>query len=310
MNISESDRVQLMLHSLEGLSVGDAMGEQFFDWPAEASRRVDERLVPAGPWQYTDDTIMAVSIVELLREHGRINQDRLAAAFAQRYAEKPDRGYGPGAHRILGAIAHGADWHIESHAAFDGAGSAGNGGAMRAGPLGAYFCNDIDRLISQAALSAEVTHAHPDGQVGAIAVALAAAWAVRRVLGNAGPGSEPYEESVFDFVRRHIPDGKVRSGITRAASLPAEANVRDAAALLGSGVRTTAADTVPFCLWIVNRHPDNFESAIWATLAGLGDRDTTCAIVGSIVALCDTTRGIPREWRERREALPLQKPTA
>jgi ADP-ribosylglycohydrolase len=62
-----------------------------------------------------------------------------------------------------------------------------------------------------------------------------------------------------------------------------------------------AFDTVPFCLWVVEHYRDDFEQALWTTVGGLGDRDTTCAIVGGIVALTST---IPTEWLKRREALP------
>ncbi|MDF2440306.1 MAG: hypothetical protein JWN98_1290, partial [Abditibacteriota bacterium] len=45
------------------------------------------------------------------------------------------------------------------------------------------------------------------------------------------------------------------------------------------------------------------ENALWLAVSGLGDRDTTCAMVGGIVALSapDT---IPPLWRDAREALP------
>ncbi len=47
---------------------------------------------------------------------------------------------------------------------FSGLGSFGNGAAMRAAPLGAWFAGDVETVIQQAILSAEVTHAHPEGQ--------------------------------------------------------------------------------------------------------------------------------------------------
>ncbi len=41
---------------------------------------------------------------------------------------------------------------------------------------------------------------------------------------------------------------------------------------------------------------------MWTTVSGLGDRDTTCAIVGGIVALHDQAV-IPEEWLQAREPL-------
>lgn len=43
---------------------------------------------------------------------------------------------------------------------------------------------------------------------------------------------------------------------------------------------------------------------MWTTVAGLRDRDTTCAIVGGIVALSLSTP-IPDGWLAQREALPV-----
>lgn len=44
--------------------------------------------------------------------------------------------------------------------------------------------------------------------------------------------------------------------------------------------------------------------ALWLTVGGLGDRDTTCAIVGGIVACYTGSAAIPPAWRDAREPLP------
>ena len=162
--------------SLEGLSIGDALGQCFFS-PWIRDYCLSKRIVPEGPWRWTDDTAMALGIVEVLERHHRIDQDELASIFAQRYVNDPDRGYGPAQHDLLRAIHRGRSWQAKTHELFNGAGSFGNGGAMRASPVGAYFADDMSQVVEQAGLSAEVTHSHPDGQAGAIAVAVAAAWA-------------------------------------------------------------------------------------------------------------------------------------
>lgn len=79
--------------SLEGLSVGDAFGERFFG-PVRAIRaRLGSRELPPPPWGYTDDTVMALGVAEVLGRHGRIDQDDLALTFARRYRAAPGRGY-------------------------------------------------------------------------------------------------------------------------------------------------------------------------------------------------------------------------
>ncbi|MBX3232071.1 MAG: ADP-ribosylglycohydrolase family protein [Labilithrix sp.] len=286
-----------MRAALEGLSVGDAFGEQFFGPPGIVLERIAERTAPAAAvWQWTDDTAMALAIALVLDAHGKVDRDALATAFADRYRADPMRGYGGTAHGILQAIGAGVPWAVAAGRVFDGQGSMGNGGAMRAAPIGAYFAGDLERTIAEARASAEPTHAHPDGQAGAIAVAVAAAIACRRPL---VAGAALLEEVVF-----HTPPGATRDGLAKALALPLTYDPRTAAAALGTGARVISSDTVPFALWCAARHLDSYEEAMWTTVSGLGDRDTTCAIAGGVVACAVGVEGIPATWRARREPLP------
>src|SRR5579862_2691877 len=289
------DRLQRAKLALEGLSVGDSFGVRFFRVPLVVEAMIQARAVPQPPWRYTDDTEMALSVVEILSAHGSIDQDLLASAFSNRF--DPSRGYGAIANRILREIGLGGSWGILSKAAFEGQGSWGNGGAMRAAPIGAYFADDVSRVIEEARLSAEVTHAHPDGQAGAIATALGAA-----VMWQGRDGNPPEVSDVLGSIAERVPKGPTRDGIYRAAQLAPDASTMLAASALGTGDRVTSADTVPFALWCAFRFRHDFEEAVWQTVSGLGDRDTTCAIVGGMVALATGPSGIPGEWLQAREA--------
>lgn len=298
---TRDERVTRARLSLEGLSIGDAFGEQFFcDAPEEYAR---VRCVPkwrGRPWRVTDDTMMALSIVEVLEAHGAIDRDALAQAFARRYRREPGRGYGGGAHRILSEIGDGVPWSSAAGAAFGGMGSLGNGGAMRVAPLGAWFADDLDRVVAEAFASAEPTHAHPEGKAGAIAVAVAAA------LSTARAGQPWFDEPAkfIETVADRTPAGDTRDGLHRAAALAPDASVALAVAALGNGSRVSAPDTVPLCVWAAARFGAKFNEALWRTVSALGDRDTTCAIVGGIVAPFTGLDGIPTFWRESREPLP------
>lgn len=292
-----NERTERARLSLDGLSVGDAFGEHFFVPNAEFL--VGERRIPFPRWKYTDDTAMALGIIEVLEEFGRIRQDDLARVFARRYRQESWRGYGATAKEILAKIHGGVGWRKESAAAFGGEGSMGNGAAMRVAPLGAYFADDPDRVAQEAQLSAEVTHNHPEGQAGAVAVALAAAaaWRIGAGLQKPTPGC------LIEAALEYLPPGETQNGLVEAANLPVATPPFEAARLLGSGQRVTAPDTVPFTLWCASRHLDNFSEAMWTTVAGLGDRDTTCAIVGGIVALSAGRESIPKDWLRAREPL-------
>jgi len=287
------ERLAAARRSLDGLSVGDAFGERFFGNPEQVLTMIESRALPGSPWRYTDDTVMAMSVVDVLAASRSIDCERLADLFTTRYRRDPRRGYGATAHEILGNMAAGLPWQAAASQPFDGTGSMGNGAAMRAAPIGAYFAPDYRAVVDAARASAAVTHAHPDGQAGAIAVAVAAAWVAR------GAGSA---KELFETVLHYTPDGATRSGIERAARVSHSTHVRNAASTLGNGSRVISSDTVPYCMWCIARHLGHYEEAMWATVSGLGDRDTTCAIVGGVVAL-HPDAAIPKEWSDAREPL-------
>lgn len=104
----------------------------------------------------------------------------------------------------------------------------------------------------------------------------------------------------------YVPPGEVASKIRRAHDLALETTVQSAAGVLGNGSQVTAQDTVLFVSWVAAHYLDNYEDALWRTVSGLGDMDTTCAMVGGIVVMYTGVEGIPPEWRRNREPLPAQ----
>ena len=293
-------RLDRALDALDGLSVGDAFGEQFFIESAIALKRISDRESPPRPWPWTDDTAMAISIVPILDRFGSVQQDRLAASFGVTFRYDPWRGYGPAMHDLLPKYVDGAEWRELAPALFDGAGSFGNGAAMRVAPLGAYFADDLERAAAEARRSSVVTHAHPEGVAGAVGVAVAAAIA-------ASPGSDaapPSRHTFLETIIRQVPPSLVRERIAEALAMPDDVSATEAAAALGDGGDITAQDTVPFCLWCAGGHLDDYEAALWDAVSVLGDRDTNCAIVGGVVGARVGVDSIPQAWFASREPLP------
>ncbi|HSS00357.1 MAG TPA: ADP-ribosylglycohydrolase family protein [Kofleriaceae bacterium] len=296
--------------SLLGLAVGDAFGSMLDRVGADLPQQVAKRLIsPHRPWRWTDDTAMALSIVEVLEQHGAIETDALAAAFARRFAEEPGRGYGAGAYRLLSRLGMGASWREEATRMFGGKGSYGNGAAMRAAPIGAFFAPDLERVRAEALRSAEPTHAHPEGAAGAVAVAIAAALAHTHGCSR---------DAMVGEVARWTPPGQTCDRLLRAEQLGLAYDVQLAGDELGTGANITSQDTVPFAIWAAARHLDSYEEALW-TATGLPgvdlssntmaifsvDRDTVGAIVGGVVACATGVEGIPVLWRAACEKLPL-----
>jgi ADP-ribosylglycohydrolase len=275
----------LACESLAGLSVGDALGAQHFVAP------VDVAEPPAAPWPWTDDTEQACCLVATLGE-GDFDRDGFAELLGRHH--DPYRGYGPGAVVMLRQIREGLPWPIAAAAAFDGQGSAGNGAAMRAAPLGAWHADSLVHAAAQGARAAEVTHAHPDGIAGGVAVSVAAAVAAAGRLDGQRP-------RLLAAVTAHTPAGRVHDGLVEAAGLR---DAGHAAHVLGNGTRAMAQDTVPFALWVADHFLDDYPGALAACIAAGGDVDTTCAIAGGVVAAYTGPDGIPPDWLAAREPLP------
>ena len=299
--MDKDERLSRALLSVHGLAIGDGIGEMMFGRPQQAHDMIMGNQLPAGPWWRTDDTEMAISIVEVLRLLSSIHQDTLARQFMWRFEREPDRGYGSGARRQLIMMLEGAEWRVTSREAFGGEGSLGNGSAMRVAPVGAWFADDLDRVVKEARASAMVTHMHQEGVAGAIAIAVAAAmaWRLR---------GKPSTEIIVDFineVHRRTPDGETRRGIGRAFEVRGLESPEAAARILGSGFSVTCPDTVPFAVWAAAKYFGDYPKAIATTASVGGDVDTNCAIVGGIVGLSAGWEGIPKEWLKQMEPLPL-----
>ena len=108
--------------------------------------------------KFTDDTVMTCAVAEWLMEDANHTHEKLIKIL-HRYGELyPRAGYGGMFRKWLGN-----KW-TEPYNSF------GNGSAMRVSPVG-YYAKSLDEALELAQISAEVTHNHPEGVIGAQAVA-------------------------------------------------------------------------------------------------------------------------------------------
>lgn len=294
-------RVERMLASLDGLSIGDALGEMFAYRAMSALTRLKENDLPAGPWFHTDDTEMAISLAAVLKSHGHVYQDALSKRFARRFERDPERGYGKMTRVQLRENLAGEPWQVTSPRAFGGQGSMGNGGAMRVAPLGAYFADDPERAAKEAQASAVVTHVHPEGVAGTVGIAVTAAmaWQLREV------DTAERARRLFDAVLQLTRESAVRRKLQLASETPMDLDAEVVAKSLGRGDLVTAPDTVPFCVWAAAHHLNNYPEALALTISVGGDCDTNAAIVGGIVASAVGREGIPAEWLSAKEPFTI-----
>lgn len=254
-----------------GLAVADALGSPFEGLDAYgiytgfgSARRIVARP-PMDSLTYTDDTQMTIAVAEALLRDGRIDEDRLMAAFVENY--HPGRGYGQGARRVLETAAAGGDWRELSRSQFPG-GSLGNGAAMRVAPVGLVFRNDLDRVADEARRSALPTHLHPVGIEGAELIALAVAMASRAETLD----REEFYAELFGWARTE----EFQYQLSVAAAL----GPTDSPAVLGSSLR--ADRSVVTAIACFAAEPQSYEGTI-ARAIGLGDdTDTVAAMAGAI----------------------------
>lgn len=295
---THDERLSLAREVLEGLSVGDALGEALSYQHHRAREISDFSVFSPGSVRYTDDTEMAQAVYETLRLTRGIDEDTIAWAFSTRFRKDPDRGYGKMARRILESLCMGSHWKEVSMNAFGG-GSFGNGAAMRVAPLGGYFADDLNAAAEAAARSARVTHFHPEGIAGAIAVTIASAVA----FSSRHLPAEQAGTAIWQAVLDYTPEGKVRNGVSLARAM-SDATALEVVREVGNGAGVSAQDTVPFCIWSACRNLGDFREALLSTVEVGGDCDTNCAIVCGIVTAYVGAEAIPTVWLRVRESLP------
>jgi ADP-ribosylglycohydrolase len=291
-----ADRISLSTKSLIGTSFGDAFGESFFGEERLMKNNIHQKILPESSLDFTDDTIMSIVVFKSLEKFGEINQDFLAQEFTKNYYLDINRGYGPSMHQYFRAVKSCKNWKDVSYSKFEGQGSMGNGGAMRASVIGAYFYDDLEKVKKNSVLSYEVTHANKEAMEGTKALALAAAFAVQEKLREVAFSQKEFIQKI----QNELDDSDMKSKLNKVLYLNGSPSIELLVKTLGNGIKMTAQDTVPLVLWMLSRYRNNFEKCLWNTVAALGDRDTTCAMVGGVSIICCDENTIP-DWIKKVE---------
>jgi len=225
-----------------------------------------------------------------------VDEAELAGEFAAEWTREPGRGYGPGAARVLAAVTAGTPWSQAAQDLFDGAGSYGNGAAMRVAPVGLVARLGLPAVARQARRTAAVTHAHPLGLDGGAVQAVAVAVAART---SASDELDP--DAFLTHVMAHTDTDGFRAALRQVASLVRRgAPPAQVAAQLGNDV--SAVESVPAALAAFLTHPDDTYAAIRFALQVGGDTDTIAAMTGAVGGARLGTQALPPHWRCRLEA--------
>lgn len=75
------DCLYLAHKSIKGLSIGDAFGDSFFGEQDKILNFIKERKIPLTKWEFTDDTVMALAILDELELGGAITKLTLFLSY-------------------------------------------------------------------------------------------------------------------------------------------------------------------------------------------------------------------------------------
>jgi poly(ADP-ribose) glycohydrolase ARH3 len=271
--------------ALLGAVIGDAFGSALEGAAASVvGELVNRRASARGPWGYTDDASMFISVAESIRDYGTVSPVGLLTAFSRRY--EPARGFGRGMKLALRAFESGTPWQEVARAAWP-EGSQGNGGAVRVGAVALRRWTSVEDLIAAASVATRVTHAHPEAidtavlQVRLLEVVLSEPDCLASVVETLGRVAAGIVATPF-----------IEATLTRIAAV-ATTDV-DVARTIGTS--PLARESVPAAHAIFLRSHKTFEAAVTSAARLGGDVDSICALVGCLAGALHGLSGIPQQW--------------
>ncbi len=285
--------VDRFVGALLGGAMGDALGR-----PYEGSHR--RSLDPPTALRYgghlpgsiTDDTEQTILVAESLLDVGYLDPEDIA----RRLVLWLPRGTGKGTATVHAVLRLGekVPWYLA------GEDSAGNGAAMRAGPVGLWWHRDAGRLRRDATLLSLPTHRHPTGVAGAVALATAIAYLVLSDARQFAPLSlaEAMARAISGLEPEELAERRDSSSRTtlagRLLEVPALLGLADDEVLLHrlwSGA--FVIESLPAALYCFLRHPRDFEQGVALAIAAGHDTDTVASFVGAMFGALHGAAALP-----------------
>lgn len=279
---------------LVGQCLGDALGFPVEGSPPEICAAYIEEL-RAGhfeSWpgarskyacgQYTDDSQLARELMLSYAEVGRFDAADYAARIGSIFAENRIVGRGIATDAAARRLIAGVHWKEAGMPAP----YAGNGTAMRAGPVGLLFGDDPEEMIRVAYDQGRITHTDGRCSAGSIAIAGAVALAAQ-------PGTIEVTGFVHQLRKWMRPfDPSFADQVLQLADwieLPPE---KTAPMIAFCGQEKTLDDwkwispfVIPSVLWSLYsflRTPEDYSETVCTAIVAGGDVDTTGAMAGAI----------------------------
>ncbi|KAM7376648.1 hypothetical protein PAMP_006370 [Pampus punctatissimus] len=278
---------------------------------------LDDETKGNGILEYSDDTAMARCVIQSLLTRAGFDEHDMARRFAKEYSTSPGRGYGSGVIQVLKKLSSPqlGDVYQPARDQFNGRGSFGNGGAMRAAPFALAFpvLADVKKF---ARLGAMLTHSCSLGYNGAVLQALA----VHLSLQGALDLPQQFISNLITEMEEVEGDKASRNDarILKEAEKPfcerlhrirdlmsrSKVSIEEVISELGNGIAAlhsvpTAIFCVLHCLQPRKSLPENYgglERTIAYSLALGGDTDTIACMAGAIAGAHYGIEAIPQPW--------------
>ena len=271
-----------------GGAIGDALGAGYeFSAPPkpEEVTMLPGTLTraPAGHW--TDDTAMAIAVLEVACEKGTLVSAAALAAVGDRFLEWYRSGPSDiGVHTaaVLGLARDGADLNRAARALQDNRPqSASNGSLMRTGPVALAHLGDDIALTTASTAVSTLTHVHRE------AVEACVLWShTNDVAVRTGVLTSPRVGLPFiDITRRDYWEQKI-----------SEAEEKDPLEFTPNGYVVTSLQAAWSAIHKTKRVPNHFEAGLRQAVAIGDDTDTVAAVAGYLLGAVYGTKAMPTEW--------------
>jgi ADP-ribosylglycohydrolase len=269
---------------LYGTFIGDALGMKFDGCSNEAIAPLElDSLLGQISGLYTGDTQMNISVLEEMAENGEIDQVSLGTRIMNRYS--PWRKYGGGMFIVIERWRDGESFSRAAESLYFGAGSYGDGAAVRAAPISCFFkLNEVDLLFKQVMLSSRLTHTHTIGIDGALFQAYAALLALNKV--------DPSEWTSKMFQLPIDSSFKIKMGQIDYC-IRNDSTVKTVIETIGNG--SDALSAVTAAIYSLIRNKDSFVDAVLFAIELGGDTDTIGAMAGALAGALHGLQNIPAD---------------
>ncbi len=278
--------------SILGQALGDALGFVVESQPPEVAReyvdhwlragRAGERAHPQFPFgQYSDDTQLARELLRSFQDAGHWDPATFAVRLSELFRDGRDVGAGRGTRSAALRLLMGVPWRESGTPAP----YAGNGAAMRAGPLG-LLLPDPPAMCHAAREQSRITHLDSRCAAGAAAVARAVGIAsgyrgvAADFLADVAGCAEGEDVSVAETIRG-LADW-IALEPADAARHVHESGLDPAHMDRWRGISAFVTPSVLWSLYAFLRSPDDYWETICTAIAVGGDTDTMAAIAGAI----------------------------